>query len=177
MRAALAGLVSIGLLGAFGCNPPLPPYAVTHLGAPVPPLPASCGDSPACSSTRRWVVFYSEYCASCHRLLRDLSDASSRLSREGICVTTYLVDADGCPEALRISSRAGGWPVAPVEWATVEAWEVDTAPVLYIVDGGQVLARVQGRAPVDDLMRIAADGADRTASGRHDIPFSEPRLN
>jgi len=143
-------------LGA--CGPRLPAYHVREVRAPPPSLPAHCGDPRPCEGTKTWVVFYSTYCASCHRLLEDLARSAADLERHGVCVATYLVDAGGCPEALRVSRRSGDWPVAPVGEGVLAAWGVDTAPVLYMMDEGEVRLRVQGRGPVQELLRLARSG-------------------
>lgn len=147
-------LVAVLAVLLMGCAPSRPAYHVREVRAVAPSLPAPCGSPRPCSGQQTWVVFYSTYCSSCHRLLEDLERSSATLERRGVCVATYLLDAEGCPEAMRVSHRTGDWPVAPVDEEVLGPWKVETSPLLYVVESGIVRARVQGRAPIEDLLAL-----------------------
>lgn len=154
MRGLLLAGGLCSSVGASACARTVPPYHVTEVRVAAPELPPLCGRDTRCASSRTWVVFYSSYCSSCQGLLRDLAEHSQALAQRGVCVATHLVDAGGCPEAKRVASRTGGWPVAAVGEPTIAAWQVDTTPLVYVLEEGFVRARVQGRAPVAALLEI-----------------------
>jgi hypothetical protein len=128
-------IIIIKTLLSAGCSPVV--QGVYEEIAPIeaPALPERWCEAPAGDvSEGRWlVVFVSEPCASCRRLLQTLPDER---------VVVLVAHERSCADA-RVALRGHKRPFAPAG-ELERAWYVESTPTTYVVEDGIVLARWVG---------------------------------
>lgn len=132
---------------------------IERVRAPAPELPSMCADAKRPLSLaprdarRTLVVFSSDWCDACDRLLGALSGEARRLEREGVAVVHVVTDTQGsCLEAARVARRAP-FAYAAIDGGPQATWAVRSTPTVWILGKGGTEARVyvEGEVPLAEL--------------------------
>ncbi len=154
MRCAVA-LVCFATLvaGCTGAAPAPVERLVEPIREPAPPLPEVCEDAQrrpdvALADARRTlVVFSSDWCDACDRVLASLARERDALAARRVAVVHVVTDGDGsCVRAARVGRRA------PFAYASARPedearWAIRSTPTLWLLGPGQreTLTYVEGR--------------------------------
>ena len=158
-RALWVALMSAGCASAA---PRAVDQVVERVQAPAPRLPPMCADPQRTQrlaprdARRTLVVFSSDWCDACDRLLGVLARASKRLTRERVAVVHVVTDTRGsCLEAARVARRAP-FAYGAVDASTQDLWAVRSTPTVWILGDGATMATVyvEGEVREEQLWRL-----------------------
>jgi hypothetical protein len=158
VRRALA-LTAALTAGCVGAAPATADRIAEPIRQPAPALPRACEDAQRTmdvtlpQARRTLVVFSSDWCDACERLLAMLSRERGELARRQVAVLHVVTDGDGsCVRAARVGRRA------PFAYASARPddearWAIRSTPTIWILGPAQreTLAYIEGEPPAGAL--------------------------
>ena len=144
------------------CTPALPrsvARVVEPVSVPAPPLPQACPDAQydaqpiPQTAQHTLVLFTSEWCTACDRVLEQLTDAASDLRARDVAVLHVITQTQGsCFAAARLGRRV------PFHYAAIDEdgqtrWAVRSTPTAWLLgpQGQHTVRYVEGAWSISEL--------------------------
>lgn len=115
-------------------------------------LPEMC--STPLEKKRLLLLFASQYCTHCHRMMGELHKHSSELKSLQIQPVVLWTDLPNCLKAKMAGAHYPDWPFGLPDPISQQQWAVSATPVLYLLRAGRPVLRIDGALSSTKLLKI-----------------------
>ncbi|TNE49190.1 MAG: hypothetical protein EP343_12985 [Deltaproteobacteria bacterium] len=162
---AIVGWVVFGSFGLMGCASTSPAKAKATASTSIPStsariqhlkveqrmnLPGLCSEKPL--RRRQLVMFASQYCRHCHRMLDVLQKHKARFKAWRVAPVVLWTDLPNCIKARMAGAHYPMWAFGRPSVLEQQAWAVEATPVMYLLDWNRPILRIDGAISEQQLL-------------------------
>ncbi len=115
-------------------------------------LPGLCSEKPL--RRRQLVMFASQYCTHCHRMLDVLQKHKAQLKAWRVAPVVLWTDLPNCIKARMAGAHYPMWAFGRPSALEQQAWAVEATPVMYLLDWNRPILRIDGA--ISERLLLAA---------------------
>lgn len=115
-------------------------------------LPQLCSEKP--SNQQQLVMFASQYCTHCHRMMDALQKERAKLKAMNIGLVVMWTDLPNCIKARMAGAHYPAWSYGRASAFEQQSWAVEATPVVYLLKQGRPVLRIDGACSEKKLLAV-----------------------